>query len=133
VATVLVVDDEFGILQVLTEILTESNYTVLTAINGRQALEKLRTSHVDVVLTDYMMPSLDGPGLIAAMRAEAATRFTPVVLMSSLPPAYIDTHLAGQSLFLRKPFRVTTVLETIAAALATAPRVVAPGPSGTEG
>ena len=46
-ATVLVVDDEFGILQVLTEILTENNYTVLTAINGIQALEKLRAKAED--------------------------------------------------------------------------------------
>jgi CheY-like chemotaxis protein len=122
VATVLVVDDEFGILQVLTEILTESSYNVLTAINGRQALEKLRANHVDVVLTDYMMPTLDGPALIDAMRAEEASRLIPVVLMSSLPPAYIDTRLAGQQHFLRKPFRVATVLETITAARAAAPR-----------
>lgn len=128
--TVLVVDDEFGILQVLTEILTESSYTVLTAINGRQALEKLHANHVDVVLTDYMMPNLDGPALIDAMRAEEATRLIPVVLMSSLPSAYIDTRLAGQQRFLRKPFRVVTVLETIAAALAApVPRAAAPGQS----
>lgn len=121
-ATVLIVDDEFGILQVLTEVLTDSNYTVLTAINGNQALEKLRTHQVDVVLTDYMMPQLDGPALIEAMQAQEAWHVIPVVLMSSLPPPQDAGTLSKLRFFLRKPFRIHTVLETIAAALAARPR-----------
>ena len=115
--TVLVVDDEFGILQVLAEILLESNYQVLTAINGRQALERALANPVDVVLTDYMMPTLDGAGLIRAMAAEESLRSIPVVVMSSFPPADINSALNGLQFFLRKPFRANALLEVIATAL----------------
>jgi CheY-like chemotaxis protein len=122
VATVLVVDDEFGILQVLTDILTEHGHEVLTAINGRQALDVLKSSilkgnRVDVVLSDYMMPTLDGPALVRAMMADAELEPIPVILMSSLPVGQVMETMGGLRHFLRKPFRLTTVLQTIATAL----------------
>lgn len=117
--TVLVVDDEFGIVQVLTDILTEHDYEVVTALNGRQALQKLAAQRIDVVLSDYMMPSLDGPGLLREMY-EGDYRGIPVILMSSLPPDRPWTSQHQFVAFLRKPFRVPAVLDTIAAALAKA-------------
>jgi hypothetical protein len=63
-----------------------------------------------------------GPALIEAMRAEEPLQLIPVVLMSSLPPPYASETLSKLKFFLRKPFRVATVLETIAAALDARPR-----------
>jgi len=120
VTTVLVVDDEFGIVQVLADILSEHNYDVLTAVNGRHALERLAQQSVQLVLTDYMMPSLDGPGLVREIRAHEMYRSIPVVVMSSLPKEHIAATMPGINGFLRKPFRVHTVLEAISAALAPA-------------
>jgi len=117
VATVLVVDDEFGIVQVLADILMEHEYEVVSAVNGRQALTRLAEHSVDVVLTDYMMPSLDGPGLLQAMRAQAKYRHIPVILMSSLPPPETVSKEYGFAGFLRKPFRVPAVLQAISDAL----------------
>lgn len=115
--TVLVVDDEFGIVQVLADILTEHDYEVVTAVNGRQAMQRLAERRVDVVLSDYMMPSLDGPGLLREMQAHEEYRAIPVILMSSLPPQLPDAAEYRFSSFLRKPFRVPAVLQAISTAL----------------
>jgi CheY-like chemotaxis protein len=125
-ATVLVIDDEFGISEVLTEILGDAGYQVLTAIHGRQALERIAETRPDVILLDFMMPVLNGAETLAALAADPAYRDIPVVLMSSLPEASIAEQASGYSAFLRKPFRVAIVLEAIARLLgsshASAPR-----------
>lgn len=116
-ATVLVVDDEFGIGEVLDAILSDEGYQVLIAINGLQALERLADRQVDLVLTDYMMPLMDGPSLIRAMAADERWRRIPVVLMSSLPADVLQEQQLGHLAFIRKPFRVAQVIETLRAAL----------------
>jgi CheY-like chemotaxis protein len=115
--TVLVVDDEFGISEVLTEILGDAGYHVLTAIHGRQALERIAETRPDIILLDFMMPVLNGPGTLAALAADPALRDIPVILMSSLPEASVAEQASGYTSFLRKPFRIATVLEAIARAL----------------
>ena len=66
--TVLVVDDEFGIVDVLETVLTDEGYRVLTACNGKQGLERLVTEKPDVVLLDFMMPILVAPKCCARWR-----------------------------------------------------------------
>jgi two-component system NtrC family sensor kinase len=60
---ILVVDDEPGVVEVLTEMLEMDGYQVDSAPNGVVALDKLRTHAFDVILCDLRMPELDGPGL----------------------------------------------------------------------
>ena len=68
-ATVLIVEDEFAIADLLEMALTDEGYRVLTAANGRQGLERLAEGPPpDLVISDYMMPVLDGAGLLRAMR-----------------------------------------------------------------
>lgn len=102
-ATILVVDDEFGVGEVLDTILTDAGHRVLTAINGKQGLARLVETTPDVVLLDFMMPLLDGPGMLRAMAADPAHRGIPVIMMSSLDEDTVaekcDRHVA----FLRKP------------------------------
>ena len=115
--TVLVVDDEFGIVDVLETILTDEGYRVLTACNGRQGLERLSTERPDVVLLDFMMPILGGAKMLAAMAAEPAYRHIPVIMMSSLGENMIAQKCTGYVAYLRKPFRATAVLSTVARVL----------------
>ena len=112
-ATVLVVDDELGLAEVLETLLTEEGYQVLTAVNGRQALVRLAETQPDVVLMDYMMPLLDGVGLLRAIRADPALATLPVVVMSSLPETVIQERFSDHAAFLRKPFRIAEVLSTL--------------------
>ena len=67
-ATVLVVDDEFGIAELFDAILTDEGYRVLTAINGRHGLEMLAQERPDLVFLDYMMPVMDGAAMLARCR-----------------------------------------------------------------
>ena len=57
---VLVVDDEFGVADLIDAILTDEGHRVLTAANGRQGLEMLAKEQLDLVFLDYMMPVMDG-------------------------------------------------------------------------
>src|SRR3712207_505510 len=68
-ATVLVIDDEFGIAEVIEMALEDEGHRVVAAGNGEQGLERLAEAAVDLVLLDYMMPLLDGPGVLRAGRA----------------------------------------------------------------
>ena len=83
-ATVLVVDDEFGIVDVLETILTDEGYRVLTACNGKQGLVRLSEEKPEVILLDFMMPILGGGDMLRAMAAEPAYQRIPVIMMSSL-------------------------------------------------
>jgi CheY-like chemotaxis protein len=115
--TVLVVDDEFGIVDVLETVLTDEGYRVLTACNGKQGLERFSAGKPDVVLLDFMMPILGGAEMLAAMAAEPAYRNIPVIMMSGLGENVISQKCTGYIAYLHKPFRATTVLSTIARVL----------------
>jgi CheY-like chemotaxis protein len=126
VATVLVVDDEFGIAELLDAILTDEGYRVLSAINGRHGLEVLAQDPLDLVFTDFMMPVMDGAAMLRAIAADPALRTIPVVVMSSLPEAAVAERCSGYAAFLRKPFKVTQVIAL--AGRLTAAGVTRPSP-----
>ena len=115
--TVLVVDDEFGIVDVLETILTDEGYRVLTACNGKQGLVKLSAEKPEVILLDFMMPILGGGEMLRAMAAEPAYERVPVIIMSSLSEEAVAERCKGYAGFLHKPFRAATVLSTIARVL----------------
>jgi CheY-like chemotaxis protein len=113
VRTVLVADDEFGILLVLEMVLTEAGYRVVTAGNGRQAVELTAAERPDLVLMDWMMPVMDGPAALAAMRANPALARVPVVFMSGAPETSLRGRLDGFAGFLQKPFLDTEVIALV--------------------
>lgn len=113
-ALILVVDDEFSVAEVLQSVLADSGHEVITAINGKQALERLGERRPDLVLLDFMMPIMDGPAFLRAMRQDPAYRDIPAVIMSSLPKRVVAQAAAGLfNAILRKPFRLATVMETV--------------------
>lgn len=117
--TILVVDDEFGVAEALVAILEDSGYRVTTAADGRQGLDRLaQLPQPAAVLIDLMMPVLDGPGMLRAMRADPAYRDLPVVMMSGLDEAAVRARTTGYGAFLRKPFRFEAVVQVVARLLA---------------
>jgi len=111
--TILVVDDEFGIGEVLEAILTDEGYRVVTAINGHHALERLAGNRIDLILSDLMMPVMDGAVLFKTLQADTRYAGIPFVLMCSLPETNIADRISGYTAFLHKPFKVDDVLETV--------------------
>jgi len=118
VALILVVDDEYGIAEVLEAVLADAGHEVVTAMNGRQGLERLRERRPDLVLLDFMMPIMDGSAMLKAMGEEPAYRDIPAVIMSSLPESAVAEAARGTyAAFLRKPFKVGAVIDLVNAVL----------------
>ena len=117
-AIVLIVEDEFAISELLEAVLTDEGHLVLTAVNGRQGLERLAENpHPDLVISDYMMPVLDGAGFIQAMRETESHRDIPYIMMSSMPEAIVRTRIDGYVSFLHKPFQIADVAPLVATIL----------------
>ena len=119
-ATVLIVEDEFAIADLLEMVLTDEGYHVLTAANGRQGLERLAEDpRPDLVIADYMMPVLDGTGLLRAMRESEAQRDIPCIVMSSMPEANVRERIDDYEAFVRKPFDLDAMVRLVATILKT--------------
>jgi CheY-like chemotaxis protein len=108
--TVLVVEDEFGIADLIEAVLGDEGYRVLIAANGRQGLEILAQERPNLVFLDYMMPVMDGAALLRGKADDPSLRTIPVVLMSSLPEATVAERCDGYTAFMRKPFAIIDVL-----------------------
>ena len=115
--TVLVVDDEFGVAEVLDAILTDEGFSVTVAANGQQALARIAEQRPDLMLLDYMMPVLDGAGVLHALAADRSADGLPVVVMSALPEEAVAAVTGRYKAFLRKPFRIRSVLAAIEQAM----------------
>ena len=108
---ILIVDDEEPICELLCDIFTDEGYRVATAGDGRAALVALADDGFDLVLSDIMLPRVDGRELVNAMHANPDLNKIPVVLMSAAEglPARGVPHAA----FIRKPFDLYTLLNTV--------------------
>ncbi len=71
----------------------------------------------DLVLLDYMMPLLDGPGVLHAMRGDPKLERVPVILMSAMPEAVVRRRTTEYVAFLRKPFDFDALLAAVEKAL----------------
>jgi len=113
VKTILVVDDELGSAEVLSLILEEEGYRAFCAVNGQLALIQARDVVPDLVIVDYMMPLMNGAEFARALRADAQFANTKIILNSGLPEVAIRDHFDGYDAFLRKPFKVETLLALV--------------------
>jgi CheY-like chemotaxis protein len=110
--TILVVDDEPLIRDVLVTVLRDEGYAVVTADDGLAALELVQQQAPALVLMDVMMPRMDGRMAFRAMRDHAPGNGLPIVLMSAMAePADLDSEIAA---FLRKPVDLEELLALVA-------------------
>ena len=110
---VLIVDDEFGLADVTSYLLMNLGYVVTIAINGKLALESMESRLPDIVLTDAMMPVMDGPEMIRRMRADKRYAHIPTILMTALPEAVPKGDEAQHDAVLLKPFSMPDLLALI--------------------
>ncbi len=114
-ARILVVDDEEPILSIVAEVLEEMGHEVLRAMNGREALALVRATLPELVLSDVMMPFMNGVDLCRAVKADAATAHIIVVLMSAVAPDRGQG--AGADNFVHKPFSLDEIEAAVSAGL----------------
>src|ERR1051326_8011086 len=91
---VLIVEDVPDILKLLDATLTFKGYKVVTARNGQEALEAIQRERPALVITDIMMPKLDGFGLVHRLRINPETRDIPVVFITATYIAREDREFA---------------------------------------
>jgi CheY-like chemotaxis protein len=111
--SILVVDDEPGTVEVLLAVLADAGLSAVGASNGRDALAKLAGTSVDLVLLDFVMPTLDGAATLQALRNDPRLADVRVVMMSGIPESMVARKCRGYAAFLRKPFSLDELLSTI--------------------
>jgi DNA-binding response OmpR family regulator len=92
---VLIVDDSPSALRFLQAVLEKEHYDVITACDGAEALAKVRAYQPDVVVTDSIMPNVDGFALVRKLKRESATGLIPVIMLTAEDPRY-SAHLKSQ-------------------------------------
>jgi|OpeIllAssembly_1097287.scaffolds.fasta_scaffold102915_2 CheY-like chemotaxis protein len=107
--SVLVIEDEKGILGLIEAALTRFGHRVETAPDGKEGVRKYDRGQFDVVITDYLMPELDGYGVLQHIRSSARGR-TPIVGISGTPWLLQE---AGFDLVLPKPFPLKQLVEAV--------------------
>lgn len=117
-AAVLVADDNADMLEYVCRLLA-TRYEVEAASDGQAALDAARTRRPDLILTDVMMPRLDGFGLLQAIRSDGALRDVPVVLLSARAgeEAKVEGLEAGADDYLLKPFNSRELIARVEANL----------------
>ncbi|WP_332814728.1 response regulator [Ramlibacter sp.] len=111
--SVLLVDDELSTTEVLGLILAGEGYRVTVAADGRQALAQLDEAAPDVLVTDFMMPGMNGAELVKALRAGERFADIPVLLISGAPESALRAYEVRHDAFLRKPFSLDEFLQAL--------------------
>ena len=104
--TILAVDDEKSIVRLVQVNLERQGYNVLTAFDGRQALERIAEHQPDMVICDVMMPYMDGFEVLRQLRMNAATRDLPVIMLTAkaMDNDVFEGYRNGATCYLTKPF-----------------------------
>ena len=112
--TILVVDDNDDLRRFIVTLL-ESDYRVLSACNGQLALEKATRELPDLVISDVMMPVMDGLSFCKALKGQLATSHIPVVLLTakSLDEQRAEGYDSGADAYISKPFSEKVLLSRI--------------------
>jgi DNA-binding response OmpR family regulator len=113
--SILAVDDERDVTELIRFHLSRAGYEVLTASSGREAIETIRCCRPDLVLLDLMLPDIDGFGVCEILRRNAATAAIPIMILSAW--ATTDARHLGLELgaldYVTKPFSPSDLVDRI--------------------
>jgi CheY-like chemotaxis protein len=112
---ILIVDDEPMSICLIVETLRDYGFDILTAGDGREALQRVRESRPDLILLDVRMPEMDGPTLCAQIKADPATAGIPVIFLTAQDDAECQLHSfrLGAIDYITKPFDPKVVLARV--------------------
>jgi CheY-like chemotaxis protein len=110
---VLIVDDDTANLELMGEVFRSEGYTVVCARNGAEALACLRNAQPDVVMLDYVMPTMDGATFARMLRDDDKTRDVGIVMTSGLPEDMVRPRCDLYDAFLQKPYDVDQALKAL--------------------
>jgi CheY-like chemotaxis protein len=116
--SILVVDDSEDVREYCELLLSGAGYNVRVAADGEQALERVREARPDVIVTDVVMPGLDGFGLLVRLKSDLAPPVPPVIVCSGFDITEEEALRRGALVYLPKPVTSEQLLECIKLALA---------------
>lgn len=105
--------------EVLAAYLTVDGWIVTEAVDGQLGLEAAAVHRPDLIVTDIMMPNLDGLSMVRRLREDAMLRHIPVLLVSGHPAPELDFEPGGPVTYIAKPVTLGTFLRAIRELLAT--------------
>ena len=113
--TVLIVDDSASMRQLVGFALSSAGYDVVDAKHGKEALDKIDSAKVEIVITDLNMPEMDGIELIKQLRTTTANRYTPIVMLTteSQESKKQEGKQAGASGWIVKPFKPDQLIDVV--------------------
>ena len=113
-AKVLVIDDDKAMRDVMFDLLALDGYEVILADEGNLGLQRFRAEAPDIVITDILMPKMDGLEVVEALKAESPT--TPVIVSSGTSDLTLIEECVNQhaNRILKKPFEVDQLLDSVA-------------------
>jgi type IV pilus assembly protein PilB len=102
---ILIVDDNLVVIKILKNILESQNYVTVTAGNGEDALKIAVQEKPNLIITDYLMPEMDGMVLVTKLKSQLTTRFIPIILLTSKDEVDAEVAIinAGADDYLTKP------------------------------
>ena len=112
---ILLVEDELSSAEVLALLLADDGYEVTVAPDARQALLRLEEAAPDLLITDFMMPGMNGAMLVKALRDMPRYSDLPVLMISGAPESALRAYAVPYQAFLRKPFSLDEFLRVVGA------------------
>ena len=111
----LVVDDSLTIRKLVARTLQQAGFDPVEAANGKEALEKLESRPINVIVTDYNMPVMDGLEFVRAVRASAKHKFLPIVFLTTEvdETAKQNARACGVTAWIVKPFNAEKLLSVV--------------------
>lgn len=112
---IMTVDDSSTVRQMLRFTLQDAGYEVIEAVDGKDALEKLQTENVEMLITDLNMPEMNGIELIRKVRRSPGNRFVPIIMLTteSQEAKKKEGKEAGASGWIVKPFKPEQLLRVV--------------------
>ena len=113
--TVMVVDDSISLRQVVSIALRGAGYVVVEACDGSDALKKLGSQRVNLVISDVNMPNMDGISFVKALKQDPQHRFTPVIMLTTEAEAAkkAEGQAAGAKAWVVKLFQPAQMLDAV--------------------
>jgi excisionase family DNA binding protein len=111
--SILIVDDDPGIRDILSEIVRDQNYSVTTADSGEAALAEMERRHFNLVFLDLMLPGVNGTAVLESIKEKDKDTVVVVITAFADEPAALKAMSLGPLLMVRKPFREKDILEIL--------------------
>ncbi len=112
---IMTADDSASVRQMVAFTLKQNGYEVVEAVDGQDALSKLSTKKVDMLLTDLNMPKMDGIGLIKGVRSGTLNKFIPIIMLTteSQDSKKSEGKSAGATGWIVKPFKPEQLIAVV--------------------